>query len=51
MLRTHGENPKSMEGGTWKQIEEDAFLLHLTSETATVELQSKLENYYHSEHP
>ena len=51
MLRTHGEKPKSMEGGTWKQIEEDAFLLHLTSETATVELQSKLENYYYSERP
>lgn len=51
MLRTHGENPKSMEGGTWKQIEEDAFLLHLTSGTATVELQSKLENYYYSERP
>lgn len=49
MLRTHGEKPKSMEGGTWKQIEEDAFLLHLTSETATVELQSKLENHYYSE--
>lgn len=47
MLRTHGENLKSMEGGTWKKIESDAYLLHLTSDTASVELQSKLENHYY----
>ena len=47
MLRTHGEKPKSMEGCTWKRIEEDAYLLHLTSDTAAVVLQSDLENYYY----
>lgn len=49
LLRTHGENLKSMEGGTWKQIEEDAYLLHLTESTASVVLQTKLENHYYSE--
>lgn len=46
MLRTHGETLQTMEGGTWTQIEEDAYLLHLTRENAAVGLQSKLQTYY-----
>lgn len=46
MLRTHGETLQTMEGGTWTQIEEDAYLLHLTRENATVGLQSKLQPHY-----
>lgn len=49
MLRTHGETPTSMEGGTWETIEEDAYLLHVTSDTATVNLQSDLQPYYYKE--
>lgn len=47
MLRTHGEELKSMEGGTWDRIEEDAYLLHLTSDTATVIVQSDQGTYYY----
>lgn len=46
MLRTHGETLQTMEGGTWTQIEEDAYLLHLTCENAAVGLQSKLQPHY-----
>ena len=46
MLRTHGETLQTMEGGTWTQIEEDAYLLHLTRENAAIGLQSKLQTYY-----
>ena len=46
MLRTHGETLQTMEGGTWTQIEEDAYLLHLTRENAAVGLQSKLQPHY-----
>lgn len=49
MLRTHGETPVSMEGGTWETIEEDAYLLHVTSDTAAIYLQSDLQPYYYQE--
>ena len=49
MLRTHGEEPKSMEGGTWEMMEEDAYLLHLTSDKASVILQPDQEAYYYEE--
>ena len=48
MLRTHGEVLQSMEGGTWKQVEEGAYLLHLTSDTATVIIGSKDGTHYFS---
>lgn len=47
MLRTHGEKPKSMEGGTWSVIEQDAYLLRLTSQTARVVLAPNQEPYYY----
>lgn len=46
LLRTHGEKPEQMTGGTWKQVEEDAYLLQLTSEQATVTLKTEIEVYY-----
>lgn len=47
ILRTHGEELQSMEGGTWDQIEEGAYLLHLTSDTAVVVLQSDRGTHYY----
>ena len=49
MLRTHGEELKSMEGGTWDMIEADSYLLHLTADTATVFLQSDQGTYYYED--
>ena len=46
LLRTHGEEPKEMTGGSWKQVEEDTYLLILTSEEASVTLKSEIESYY-----
>ena len=47
LLRTHGEKPDKMTGGTWKEIEEGAYLLHLTSKEASVTLKPKRELYYY----
>lgn len=46
LLRTHGEKIQKMTGGTWKEVEEDTYLLQLTSERASVTLKSELEPYY-----
>lgn len=46
LLRTHGEKPEEMTGGTWKQVEEDAYLLQITEEKATVTLKPEYEPYY-----
>lgn len=46
MLRTHGEKIDSMKNGSWEKIEDDAYLLHLTSSQATVTLKSDTELYY-----
>ena len=46
LLRTHGEKPQEMTGGTWKRIEKDAYLLQLTSEQALVTLEQDVEAYY-----
>lgn len=46
LLRTHGEKPEEMIGGTWKQVEEDTYLLQLTSMKASITLKSKLDPYY-----
>lgn len=49
MLRTHGEKIKEMKNGTWEEIEEDAYLLHLTSDSANVTLKPDTELYYSEE--
>lgn len=46
MLRTHGEKPQQMTGGSWKKVEEDTYLLQLTSEEAFVTLKPKTEPFY-----
>ena len=46
MLRTHGEKIESMKNGICEKIEDDAYLLHLTSSQATVTLKSDTELYY-----
>lgn len=46
LLRTHGEKPESMTGGSWRQVEADAYLLQLTSEEASITLKSETELYY-----
>lgn len=47
LLRTHGEELQSMEGGTWDRVEEDAYLLHLTADTAVVSIGSERGTYYY----
>ena len=46
LLRTHGEELGHMTGGTWKQVEQDSYLLQLTAEKASVTLQPPTERYY-----
>lgn len=46
LLRTHGERLEEMTGGTWEQVEEDTYLLKLTSEKASLSLKSEIELYY-----
>lgn len=46
LLRTHGETPISMTGGSWEQVEDGAYLLTLTSDTAEITLKSDLDTYY-----
>ena len=46
LLRTHGEKPEEMTGGSWKQVEEDAYLLQLTAAEAFVTLKPEYELYY-----
>ena len=46
LLRTHGEKLDEMTGGSWKQIEDDAYLLEITSENASITLKPEKEIYY-----
>ena len=46
LLRTHGEQIDSMTGGTWKRVEEDTYLLHLTEGEAAVALRPKSALFY-----
>ena len=46
LLRTHGEKLKEMTGGSWKQVEEDAYLLQLTEAEAFVTLKPEYTHYY-----
>lgn len=46
LLRTHGEQLYDMTGGSFKKVEEDAYLLTLTSDTAKITLKSDIELYY-----
>ena len=46
LLRTHGEKLEEMTGGSWKKVEEDAYLLQLTEAEAFVTLKPEYELYY-----
>ena len=46
LLRTHGEEIYEMTGGSFKKIEEDAYLLTLTDSTAKITLKSEINQYY-----
>ena len=46
LLRTHGEEPVKVTGGSCKEVEEDTYLLRLTEEKASVTLKSKIDPYY-----
>lgn len=46
LLRTHGEEISEMTGGSFKQVENDAYLLTLSEDTAKITLKSKIDPYY-----
>ena len=48
LLRTHGETIEKIEGGDWQQAEKDAYLVHLTKDTATITLSPDHTLYYYS---
>ena len=49
LLRTHGEAIKEMEGGDWQEAEKNAYLLHLTEDTAVITLLPRHELYYYDD--
>lgn len=49
LLRTHGEEPVKVTGGSYEEVEEDTYLLRLTEEKASVTLKSKIDPYYKEE--
>lgn len=46
LLRTHGEKIEDIKGGSFKKVEDDAYLITLTSDTAKITLKSNIELYY-----
>lgn len=46
LFRTHGEEIYEMTGGSYKKVEEDAYLLTLTDDSARIKLKSKTSLYY-----
>lgn len=46
LLRTHGEEIYEMTGGSYKKVEEDAYLLTLIDDSAKIKLKSKTSLYY-----
>lgn len=46
LLRTHGEIPVTMDGGSIQKVEEDCYLLTVSQENAVVKLQSENMLYY-----
>ena len=45
ILRTHGEEIEKMEGGIWRKIEEDAYLIY--AESIRVKIQVKTPGLYY----
>ena len=46
LFRTHGEELYEMTGGSFKKIEDNAYLLTLTEDTAKISLKSEINHYY-----
>lgn len=46
LLRTHDEEPGQITGGTWTEVEENTYLLKLSSEKAVLTLKPETEAYY-----
>lgn len=46
LFRTHGEELYEMKGGSFKKIEDNAYLLTLTEDTAKISLKSEINPYY-----
>ena len=46
LFRTHGEELYEMTGGSFKKIEDNAYLLTLTKDTAKISLKSEINHYY-----
>ena len=47
LLRTHQEAVKSVEGGTFTKLEDGAFLIEVTAEEASIELEPAEKRYYY----
>lgn len=46
LFRTHGEELYEMTGGSFKKIEDNAYLLTITEDTANISLKSEINHYY-----
>lgn len=46
LFRTHGEELYEMTGGSFKKIEDNAYLLTITEDTAKISLKSEINHYY-----
>lgn len=49
LLRTHGEKIKTMVGGSWQEVEEDTYLLQLSSSKVVLTVEPKIQLYYQDE--
>ncbi len=47
ILRTHGESIVDIKGGSWEQLEEDAYLIRTSSSEMVIELDRASEFYYY----
>ncbi len=41
ILRTHGESIKGIEGGDYRKLEEDAYIIHVKENTGSITLKSE----------
>lgn len=47
LLRTHNEKIKEMEGGDWKELEEDVYLIEVEDRDAEITLEPSEQRYYY----
>ena len=46
VLRTHNEAIEDMEGGSWQELEEGAYLIEVTDKRAVLTLKPADERFY-----